>query len=278
MPASCSEPASTAAIAAVFGAALLLLPAATPRAVRALVEYQVLINAVILVFNLLPAFPLDGGRVLRSLLWRSSGNASSATGTAARFGRGFGYLMIFLGILEFAGGAPEGLWLSLIGIFVVMAAGQEAGASQIHAVLSGVHASQLMSTPVISIPGWLTLSQATQEYFLPYRYTSFPVVDQRGQAVGLLSVAQIEALTPRQLQECEVSLLADRDPGLIVDGEEDVSRLLERPAFGRAGRAVIVDESDRPVGLISITDVQRALRASRLSTRAGATNANAGTG
>ncbi|HEY7934158.1 MAG TPA: site-2 protease family protein, partial [Solirubrobacteraceae bacterium] len=271
-------PAVTAVIAACFGAALLLLPAATPSAIRVLVEYQVLINAVILVFNLLPAFPLDGGRVLRSLLWLRSGNITRSTDTAARFGRGFGYLMIFLGVLEFMGGAPEGLWLSLIGFFIAMAAGQQAAAAQIQAVLSGVHSSDLMSAPVISIPGRLTLTQATQEYFLPYRYTSFPVVDERGRAVGLLSVTQIEALTQQQLKDREVSALANRDPGLIVTSEEDVSRLLERPAFGGAGRAVVVDELGRPVGLISITDVQRALRASRLTACASATTTHAGTG
>ena len=72
-----------------------------PAAIRALVEYQVLVNSLILVFNLLPAFPLDGGRVLRSLLWRRSGRSGDATQTAASVGRGFGYLMIVLGALEF---------------------------------------------------------------------------------------------------------------------------------------------------------------------------------
>jgi len=95
--------------------------------------------------------------------------------------------------------------------------------------------------------------------------------------MGLLSVTQIENFTPRQLQERAVSALADRDPGLIVTPEEDVSRLLERPAFGQAGRAVVVDELGRPVGLVSITDVQRALRASRLTARASALKAHAGT-
>lgn len=262
-------PAVTAVIAACFGAAALLLPSSTPAVVRALVEYQALVNGLILVFNLLPAFPLDGGRVLRSLLWRHSGDIGRSTETAASVGRAFGYLMIFLGLLEFVGGAPEGLWLALVGFFVVMAAGAQATGAQVQAVLSGVHASELMSTPVVSIPERTSASQASTEWFLPYRYTSFPVIDEQGRAIGVVSVAQIERLTRSGWVQRSVGELADRDPALLISGEEDVARLLERAAFARVGRAVVVDEPGRPIGLISITDVQRALRASRLTDHTG---------
>jgi Zn-dependent protease/CBS domain-containing protein len=261
-------PAVTAVVAACFGAAALLLPSSTPAVVRALVEYQALVNGLILVFNLLPAFPLDGGRVLRSLLWRRSGDVGRSTETAASVGRAFGYVMIFLGLLEFLSGAPEGLWLAVIGFFVVAAAGAQAVGAQVQAALSGVHASELASTPVVSIPERTSVAQAGAEWFLPHRYTAFPVVDEQGRAFGLVSVAQIEALTRSERLQRDVGELADRDPALLVSGEEDVARLLERPAFARVGRAVVVDGSGRPVGLVSITDVQRALRASRLTDRA----------
>src|ERR1035438_9612392 len=88
-------PAVTAVIAACFGVAALLLPASTPATIKVLIEYQVLINGVIFVFNLMPAFPLDGGRVLRALLWRRSGDMLRSTAPAASVGRGFGYLLIF---------------------------------------------------------------------------------------------------------------------------------------------------------------------------------------
>jgi Zn-dependent protease/predicted transcriptional regulator len=260
-------PAVTALIAVCFGVAALLLPSSTPAAIRALVEYQALVNGLILVFNLLPAFPLDGGRVLRSLLWRRSGEIGRSTETAASVGRVFGYLMIGLGALEFLSGAPVGLWLALIGFFVVMAAGAQAVGAQVQAALSGVHASELMSAPVVSIPERISAAQAGLDYFLRYRYTSFPVVDEEGLAVGLVSVTQIETLTHPQRAASSIAQIADRDPHLIVAGQEDVARLLERPAFARVGRAVVVDESRRPVGLVSITDVQRALRASRLADR-----------
>jgi Zn-dependent protease len=261
-------PAVTAVIAAVFGVALVVLPPSTPAAVRALVEYQVFVNGLIFVFNLLPAFPLDGGRVLRSLLWRRSGEIGRSTETAAGVGRGFGYVMVCLGALELVGGAPEGLWLALIGFFLVMASGQQAAGAQMQVALSGLHASDLMSAPVVSIPELTSVAQAATDYFLPYRYTAFPVIDAQGRAVGLVSLTQLEALAPERRALERVGDVADRDPQLIVADGEDVAQLLERPAFARLGRAVVVDERVRPIGLVSITDVQRALRASRLTDRA----------
>ncbi len=260
-------PAVTAVIAAVFGVVLALLPSSTPAALRALVEYQVIVNGLIFVFNLLPAFPLDGGRVLRSLLWRRSGEIGPSTETAAGIGRGFGYVLIGLGALEFVSGAPEGLWLALIGFFLVMASGQQALGAQVQAALSGVYASDLMSAPVVSIPAETSVAQAGTDYFRRYRYTSFPVVDALGRAFGLVSVTQLEALAARRRALERVADVAEHDPQLIVGEDEDIARLLERPAFARFGRAVVVDGFGRPVGLISITDVQRALRAARLADR-----------
>jgi Zn-dependent protease len=258
-------PAVTAAVALCFGAAALLLPSSTPPVVRALIDYQALVNGLILVFNLLPAFPLDGGRVLRSLLWRRSGDVGRSTETAAGVGRTFGYVMIFLGVLEFLGGVPTGLYLALIGFFIVVASGAQASGARVQAALSGVKAGELMSHPVVAIPAGTSAAEAGSEYFVPFRYTAFPVVDDGGSAIGLVSVSQLEALAPALRPSRSVASIADRDPALIVAASEDVARLLERPAFARFGRAVVVEESGRPVGLVSITDVTRALRAARLS-------------
>jgi Zn-dependent protease len=260
-------PAVTAMLAACFAVVTVLLPASTPRTISALVEYQVFINCLLLVFNLMPAFPLDGGRVLRSLLWRRGGEMVRSTETAATVGRGFGYLLILLGGLAFLSGALEGLWLALIGFFIANAAGAQAMGAQVQAALSGMPARELMSRPVVSIPAHVSAAQAGRDFFLAHRYTSFPIVDERGKALGLLSLAQIEGLTPDQRERRRVGELAERDPALMVGEEDDVAGLLQREAFARVGRAVVVDALGRPVGLLSITDVQRALAASRLADR-----------
>ncbi len=258
-------PAVTAVLAACFGVVALLLPTSTPAALSALVAYQALVNCVILLFNLMPAFPLDGGRVLRALLWRRTRSLTRATEIAARIGRGFGYLLICLGGLELFSGAPEGLWLALIGFFVVTAAGAEATGVRVRAVLSGVLVRDLMSAPVLSIPADVSVARAATDFFLTSRYTSFPVVDERGRALGLVSLSQIQGLASAQRSQRQVGTIAERDPSLLVDERDDVADLLERPAFARVGRAVAVDALGQPVGLLSITDVRRAITASGMT-------------
>jgi Zn-dependent protease/predicted transcriptional regulator len=258
-------PLVTAAIAVCFAVIAVLLPAGAPRVIVALVDYQLAVNVLIFAFNLIPAFPLDGGRVLRSVLWERWGDHDRATTAAARVGRGFGYLLIALGVLEFAAGGAAGLWLSVIGVFIVVAAGAQAMSSKIEAALSGITAAQLMSAPAVSIDSSMPLGEAVAQYFLPYRYTAFPVVDGRGRAIGLLSLAVAERLAGRHETSTTTGAVAETDPALLIHESDDVAALLGVSAFVRVGRAVVVDEQRVPVGLLSITDVQRALRASALA-------------
>ena len=256
-------PAVTAVVAAIFGALALALPASAPAALRALVSYQAEINLIILGFNLIPAFPLDGGRVARALLWRRSGDIGAATETAAGLGRAFGYVLIAVGVLLTFDGAPGGLWFAVIGVFLVVAANAERLQEQVVATFTGVRAEELMSAPVVSIPSRLTLDQAQQQ-FARYRYTAFPVIDDSGRALGMLSIAQLERTSPSERARMIVEQLADRDAALLITEQADVADLLERPAFVRVGRATVIDRDARPVGIVSITDIQRVIRAERL--------------
>lgn len=257
-------PAVTAVIAAIFGILSLLLPSSTPEVITALIDYQLLVNGLILVFNLIPAFPLDGGRVLRSLLWKRSGNMQRATSAAARTGRAFGYILIGLGILETIAGAPQGLWLALIGVFIVVAAGAEAAGSRVQAALSGVTAGQLMSSPVVTVQTTMSVADAVRERFLPYRYNAFPVVDGTGRAMGLLTLTAVESTPERDRQLRAVMEVADVDESLLVHADEDVATLVSRASFSKVGRMVVIDDARHPIGLLSITDVQRTLRTSAL--------------
>ncbi len=257
-------PAVTGLILVGFVVLDLLLPGSTPKWLRALVDYQVLINAFILGFNLMPAFPLDGGRVARALLWRRGGDMRRATETAAGFGRVFGFLLIFLGMLELFDGAPEGLWLGVIGFFIISAAGSQAMGAEIQAVFAGVTAAELMATPVVTIPADLSVEVAGADYFARYRYTAFPVIDAGSRLLGLITIDRVEALPAARRPLTRVADVVDADPALSIPGDTDVARLLERPAFARVGRAVVVDAQRAPIGLVSITDVQRAMRNARL--------------
>ena len=256
-------PAVTAIVAAIFGALALALPASAPAAVLAVVRYQVDINLVILGFNLVPAFPLDGGRVARALLWRRSGDVTAATNAAAVLGRAFGYLLIGFGVLMAFSGAPGGLWFALIGAFLVIAANAERVQEQVVSTFTGVSAEQLMSHPAITIPAELTLAEA-QRYFARYRYTAFPLTDRMGRAIGMLSIDHLERTPPSQRAVTLAGERADRDPALLIGQRDDVAHLLQQPAFARVGRAAVIDDEGRPLGVVSLTDIQRTLRANRL--------------
>jgi Zn-dependent protease len=261
-------PAVTLLVALAFGVVVLALPADTPAALRALLEYQLYVNALILVFNLLPAFPLDGGRILRAAVWGRVGEIARATSIAAAVGRGFAYGFIFLGLLAALRGAPGGLWLSLIGLFLALAGRAEEGAQQLRGALGGHRAGELMAYPAVAVPAGLTVEAAT-DVFARHRYRSFPVLDG-DRVLGLLTIERVEALDPSRRDSTLVSELVETDPELFVDESADVAELLERPAFQRLGRAIVITDRGA-VGILSITEVQRAVRALRL--RAGAAGA-----
>jgi Zn-dependent protease len=254
-------PAVTAVIVAVFGVAVLALPAATPEAVTALLSYQFLINAIILVFNLLPAFPLDGGRILRAAVWTRVRDLTRATTITARIGRGFAYAFIGLGLLAAVQGAIGGLWLAVIGVFLLFAGNAEESHQRVRMVLSGHRAGELMAYPAVVIPAELTAEEAVGA-FGRYRYHAFPVVDG-DRVIGLVTIDSVEALPGSRRASTLVRDLVDPDPDLFTSEDADVAELVDRPGFGRIGRMVV--RTDRGgVGILSITEVQRALRAMSL--------------
>lgn len=260
---SLAGPLVTALVALVFSALALALPSSAPEALKALIAYQAEVNGLILVFNLVPAFPLDGGRVARALLWRHRGDLRSATDTAASLGRGFGYLLIGGGVLLWLYGAPTGLWFAVIGFFLVSAAGAERVQEQVLSTFAGIRARDLMSAPAVTLRADASLSEA-QASFVRYRFTAFPVVGADGRAVGLLSIDQLQRFPDSRWAAITVGTVAHTDRALMVHAQAEVSGMLEQATFERVGRAAVLDDDGRPIGLLSLTDVQRALRAGRL--------------
>ena len=259
-------PAVTLLIATVFAAIGVALPSSSPAALRAVVDYQAFVNLAILAFNLLPAFPLDGGRVTRALIWGRTGDVERATAVAASIGRGFGFGMIALGIVGALLGALGGIWLALIGFFVIAAAKAEERGLHVRVALTGREAGRLMSSPAITIPADLSVAAAVEDYFVRYRHTAFPVVRGDG-LVGLVNLEAVERVPAVQRAETAVSQIAINDPSLVIDQHQDVAELLERPAFQRVGRAVVSAPGDE-LGIVSITDVNQIMRALDLATAA----------
>lgn len=261
-------PVVTLAIAAAFGVVALAIPSGAPEALRAVVDYQVFINVAILAFNMLPAFPLDGGRVARALIWGRIGDVNRATSVAAAIGRGFGYGMIALGLLGAAAGAVGGIWLAIIGFFVIVAAKAEEGGMRVRTAFAGREAGRFMSFPAVTVPAGVSVEDAVERFFVAHRYSAFPVLDG-DRLVGLIDVGTVERLPAGRRRETTAGEAAFYDGELVVDEHQDIAELLERPAFQRVGRAVVLTGRGG-VGILSITDVNRALRAFELQEAPGA--------
>jgi Zn-dependent protease len=256
-------PGVTLAIASVFALIAAALPASTPDAVTAVISYQLFVNVAILAFNLLPAFPLDGGRVARALIWRHSDDLLRATTLAASIGRGLGYGMVGLGLFAALAGGFGGLWLALIGIFVIAAAKAEADGLRIRVALGHRLAGNLVSYPAVCIPAEISVEAAVRDYFVPRRFSAFPVLAD-GRLVGLIDRASVERVPGPRRSAITVGEACIDEPSLVVDESTNMAELVERPAFQRVGRAIVTTEDGR-LGIVSITDVNQVLRALELA-------------
>ena len=155
--------------------------------VWAMVGWLASINLLVLVFNLLPAFPMDGGRVVRAIAWWRTGDRTSATRFAANLGRVFGYIFIGGGILMvFNGMVFGGIWLAVIGFVINGSARAASVQTTITGRIEGVRVSDVMDREPVAIPGELSVERALDEYFLRYRWPWFPVVGEAHRFLGLL--------------------------------------------------------------------------------------------
>lgn len=254
-------PAVTLAILVVLVPLSIGLGDVLPDWARALLDYQVFVTAAILVFNMLPAFPLDGGRVVRALLWRRFDDRERATTWAASIGRGFGYVLVAFGILALVSGAAGGLWLALVGGFIIVAASAEEQGVRIEHALGERTVAQLMSPDPATLRAGITLDDAVARAFSTHLFTAFPVVDDTERAVGLLSLRDVRAVPAAARGRTLVDDAMSRDPALFVAPGLAAIELVQTPAFARAGRAVVVGPLGHPIGLVSVTDVERRLRA-----------------
>jgi Zn-dependent protease/CBS domain-containing protein len=250
-------PLVTVAIAVVLIALTSLL--SLPESVDGVASWLAYINLLLLVFNLIPALPLDGGRILHAALWRARRNLIWATRIGTAIGIGFGYLLIGGGIaLLFAGAGFGGIWFALIGWFLSSAARGEAQALFAREALGRTPVRELMAHDPVTVAPEVTLERFIDEVARATRYTTYPVVEGT-RAVGLLTFASV-VRTPRELwartrvAECMVPL--ERVP--VTRPDEEAAEALGRIAASEVGRALVISDG-RLVGLLSISDLARAI-------------------
>lgn len=238
----------------------------------ALVAWLGTINALILVFNLVPAFPLDGGRVARAIAWWLSGDRNRATRFAAALGQGLGYVMIGLGLAllfevlpwDWAQGRGFlGVWLALIGFILAQSARGTVAQAELGRRIEGIRVADVMDPDPVAIREDASIERALDEYFLRYRWPWFPVVDAANRFLGLIVRDAADAVPePVRTSQTVADLveLDDESGTLRVRADAPLESLLGNDALRRLGALAAVDGEGRLRGVITADEVGRALR------------------
>jgi Zn-dependent protease len=232
--------------------------------VAALISWLATINLLVLLFNLIPAFPLDGGRVARSIAWKITGSRARATRFAATLGQGFGYLMIAGGLLYFVGVAGDivgGIWLAIVGYILINAARAAVAQTEVTSRIEGVSVADVMDREPVAIPDSLPVERALDEFFHRYRYPWFPVTDPGGRFVGLLDSGTAEATDPVERSSRTVGEILARDEGsLTIADDAPLESALGNQGLRRLGALMAVDGDGRLSGVVTVDAIGRALR------------------
>jgi Zn-dependent protease len=247
-----------------FEQAAVLDSASGASGVLAVVAWLSSINLLLLVFNMLPAFPMDGGRVARAVAWWRTGDRNAATRFAANLGRVFAYGFIAAGvymvITDSIFGVFGGVWLALIGFVINGAARGTAMQTALTRQIGDVLVSDVMDREPVAIPGELSVEQALDEYFLRYRWPWFPVVDAAHRFLGLLQRDRADEVPEISRSSSSVAELVDHDIGLFVRDDTPLDSLLSNQNLRRLGALMAVDADGRLSGVVTVEQVGRALR------------------
>ncbi len=252
-------PLSSFALALIFRGMKMGLEGRQPSLSLVVLDYLIWINVAVGIFNLIPGFPLDGGRVLRALWWWKTGSLTRATHVASNIGKGFALTLMILGGFQiFMGALIGGLWFIFIGMFLRGIA--ESGYQEliIKQSLEGVQVQEVMIQEVISIPPELPLRHLINEYFLRYGYRGFPVV-QEGKVLGIVSIADVKDILEgedgnRTVEEVMIPI-SNR---ILIAPEASLAEALKKMVQEGVSRLLVVRE-DKMVGMITKTGLLRFL-------------------
>jgi Zn-dependent protease len=235
-------------------------------ATTAVLGYLTTINVFLLAFNLIPAFPLDGGRIARAIAWKITGDRNRATRFAATLGRLGGYAMVGLGGYLFLATDRQvtGLWLAFIGFFLASAARSAEAQAEFSGRIEHIRVADVMDADPVAIGEDAPVSYAEHTFFLRYGWPWFPVVDASGRLVGVVSREAIESVSAEERDTRTVGSVMARDDGssgLRVRLEEPLENLLTQEGLARLGAIMAVDGDGRLRGIVTVDDVRRALQA-----------------
>jgi Zn-dependent protease/CBS domain-containing protein len=256
-------PLTSGLLAGLFGIIAGLGGGVLSRPLAGTLGYLAWTNLLLAAFNLVPGFPLDGGRLLRSAIWKATGSLARATRVASVSGQGVGWLLVAAGVAWLlAGDLAGGIWFAFIGWFLVQAARSSYQELQLQQLLRRVEAEEVMAGDLRRIPPEVSLQEAVDDYFMRYDHSGFPVEEQ-GRTIGLLTLRGVrrvprEQWPTRRVREHMVPL-SDQ---VVVAPDARMDGVLGRLEDGEANR-VLVAQDDEVVGIITPSDLTRWLRRRR---------------
>lgn len=248
-------PAMSLLLAAVFGVgAAIAAMLGLSNVIWGPMEYLAMINLTVAVFNMLPGFPLDGGRVFRAMIWALTGDRLKATRWAARSGQVMGFGLVVLAVFGVLRGQLNLIWLGLIGWFIASLAESSLRQQIVRSALEGLTARDLMSRAPAFVPGEIDISTFVHDWVMARGHTKFPVV-QDGRVTGIVTLDAVRAVPSAQWGETSIATLADRDiaPAVVQAGQPAES-ILEIMGTGERPILLVVD-GGRLAGVITRADV-----------------------
>jgi len=223
---------------------------------KALFSYLTRLNLILGIFNLIPGFPMDGGRVLRSIIWGKKKDYFYATQKASSVGRGIALFLIFFGLFSIFTGGSGGIWLMFIGWFLYSAAQASYQQATLQEILSGIKVKDIMVREMQTLDPSISLDEAVDRYFLRFGYGGFPVMDQ-GRFLGILTLKEVKNVPRQDWGRVKVSdVYVPHERRWEVSPEADVMKALELMIKEDKGR-IVVTEKDKIIGLITRNGIAR---------------------
>jgi Zn-dependent protease/CBS domain-containing protein len=236
-------------------------------AITGVAAYLAFINLALAVFNLLPGFPLDGGRLFRAAVWRHTGDLTKATRWASNGGKVLGYLLMALGVLNFfAGNLIGGIWLVFIGWFVRMAAEASFAQHRLHETFRGVRAADAMTPHPQTVAADVSLQDFLEHHVFQGRHHSYPVVEDE-RPVGIITLERVKGVPREEWTRRSVrDAMVPAEDGVVVSPREQMTEVLEKLSSSKARRVLVADQGEL-VGIITQSDISRWMERMRLMER-----------
>ncbi len=239
----------------LFGAVFLGETAGWSKPFLGVIDYLAWINLILAGFNLIPAFPLDGGRVLRSILWGWKDDIRWATNISSKIGSGFGFALIILGVLEaISGNFIGGAWMFLIGMFIRGASQMSYQQIVIRRALEGEKVSRFMVDDPVTVSPSTRLDDLVEDYIYTYHYKMYPVVDS-GKLIGCVELKQVKDVPREERSEKTVEgIMKSCSPENTVRPDEDAVKALSIMKQKSRSRLMVVDDH-KLVGVVALKDM-----------------------